>query len=120
MHTGQHRSDYTEPVAWRTAVGFMKTSKLKQQKLTRNRYGSRRSKLLQLISLTEALFNHDSVWVVEARDLAVLLAEPQDILEAVQRHLHNLHVHHRQQVAQRRDAVLLHQKSATPQNRSSR
>lgn len=44
--------------------------------------------------------------------LGLLLAEPQDVLQAVQSHLDDLGVHHRQKIAQRLDAAQVHQVSA--------
>lgn len=44
--------------------------------------------------------------------LGLLLAEPQDVLQAVQGHLDDLGVHHRQQIAQGLDAAQVHQVSA--------
>lgn len=52
--------------------------------------------------------------------LCLLLAEPQDVLQAVQSHLDDLGVHHRQQVAQRLDAAQVHQVSARTTARRSR
>lgn len=52
--------------------------------------------------------------------LGLLLAEPQDVLQAVQSHLDDLGVHHRQQVAQGLDAAQVHQVSARTAARRGR
>ena len=56
---------------------------------------------------TVALLDGDGVVIHPAVDLRVLHAGAEDVLEAVERHLHDLGIHHRQQVAQRRDAALV-------------
>lgn len=52
--------------------------------------------------------------------LGLLLAQPQDVLQAVQSHLDNLRVHHRQQVTQRLDAAQVHQISARKKGEAGR
>lgn len=50
--------------------------------------------------------------------LGFLFAQPQDVLQAVEGHLDDLGVHHREQIAQRLDAAQVHQisKVQTPNN----
>lgn len=78
--------------------------------------GPRGSSVRSTISLLdEAAVRIDSGAVVLL--LGLLLAEPQDVLQAVQGHLDDLGVHHRQQVAQGLDAAQVHQ---VPARRNSR
>ena len=57
--------------------------------------------------LTIALLDHNGVRVLSGL-FGLGLAQFEDVDEAVQRHLDDLGVHHGQQLAQRRDAVLQH------------
>lgn len=58
-----------------------------------------------LRTFTVALLDEGRVGVVP---LVGLLARLQYVVQSVERHLHRLSVRQRQQVAQRRDAALLH------------
>lgn len=65
---------------------------------------------------TIALLDHDRVGVDRVVELGVLLSQTQYILQAIQRHLHYLAVHHCQEVAQRGNAALFYQESETSQS----
>ena len=62
------------------------------------------------VCLTVGLLDEGAVGVnAGAVLLGFLLAQPQDVLQAVQGHLHDLGVHHRQQVTHGLDGVQGHQ-----------
>ena len=58
---------------------------------------------------TISLLYESTVGVDASSSLGLLLPQAQHILQAVQRHLHNLGVHQGQQVTQRADAAQAHQ-----------
>ena len=60
--------------------------------------------------LTIAFLNYNSVRVCAAVHARILLSQAQDILQSGQGHLNDPAVHHRQQVAQRRNTALVYQK----------
>lgn len=69
----------------------------------------------EVICRTISFFNQTAVRV-DSRAVVLLfgllLAQPQDVLQPVKSHLHNLGVHHCQQITQGLDAAQVHQVSA--------